>query len=1343
MAKASVKNNDGLIVRIFRRWPTILTLAIIYAFITSFFGSYMLTQTTTTGGDLGSHWVLAQYLRDYLVPTGRLIGWYPHWMGGLPIFQYYFVPPYFLMVLLDPFIGLQIAFKLVSAAWIFFTPIAFYYGAKALGFERPGPEIAASLSLALTWLETVTGGNYSQWGGNVKSAMAGQFPYGISLAFCVLCIGFLWEGYNSRKRIVLNAVIFSMVVLHHLYTTIFIALASTFFVLHAMKNRKFEGLFYLAKVFTLGFMIAGFWIIPSYYKLGWSSPPRDVFYGLPSMDWVFIQEYTVYYFIIIAGFSLTLIRHYLKRNKLENAILMWLSHLGITLLVIYILNKVIFHSDSAAFYYAMTALLIAAQASYYSKESVVLYCVYTFYLGFFMLYLSQLTNLLYARFIPPMFAIYLLLTTKGLLNLSGLLKEHARMVFPVLFTLMLLLWLAGGVDNIILAMQNPKAFSNEGWYQSLYKSVLAPVITDRSWYQPVLEHVMDFKTGNRYQWYVSHGIKDAPGWLKWNYEGLEVKAAWHGIRPLWNYTSNLPLPGRINYEYFDYGKLATARLFEASPAFTNRSVMESLLVESSTTFPFFYYMQKTVSETSWWPGFPIKIPKVIDLKHEKEIFRVYNVQYYIIYSKTIKALIKNETDYHYLTTIGTPESGYFEIYSVNEDSHYAEVPAREPILVVTDYWRPFSFKWFDVTHLDVPVVFRSEVDDYDLEHFRVIVVNKTVNLDKIKNHPGTVVYSHEQFLEAVNLSRQLDYECGISEFIREELLVVNYTCPGKPLYVKIPYYPNWRTNDADRIYFAAPSLMLIFPTSEHVTMRYAYLPVDAFGTIVTFIALFIVAYAVLLSIHTFRVIVHEPIVARLERIKPIHRLMLMPPKIEKFSSELAKNTLSTVYTHKWSIVMAVALLYVGFYAWSYDNTSSSCANTCTAQGYAGYSVPAFGSVVDNYDMGYNNERENNLRDMKCTAVCDPTRKDFVYVSGGGYVEYSMHVKPFEQNILSIRAVDNQNCRQNDIYIDGAYLGQMFGIGEIGQRTNFEFNIPFTNKSIIKVMVYNNLSKTECYGFDVFSTQVKLPDCACLPSKSPTQTQSLILINIAGAFAGFAAIVLIAYRLTVMNKSLKKKFHDRIQGIVKASVIFKLHVKMRKAILKTISSMVKNKKLAIVAVILIVAAYFSVQYALQYTRLQSMCSLECQDKGFDGGYAPPKSVIDELSLGADNAKQYPAHNLTCTAICDEQRRNYVYVSGGTYIEFDMAVEPGYENTLVITGGNYNELCRENTVYVDGKYIGNIYQPSKAMPESSYELKLPPTDKNRIRVRIDHNMSQTSCWGHDIFKIKTQIPKCVCS
>ncbi|MFH1126104.1 MAG: 6-pyruvoyl-tetrahydropterin synthase-related protein, partial [Candidatus Altiarchaeota archaeon] len=303
-----------------KNWSTLATFLIIYFFIlqsfgvkpfekslleipflNSLLGNYMLTKTTTTGGDLGSHWVLAQYLRDYLVPTGRLVGWYPHWMGGLPLFQYYFVPPYFLMVLLSPLLTLEVAFKLVSAAWIFFTPIAFYYAAKGLGFEKPGPEIAAALSLALTWLETVTGGNYAQWGGNVKSAMAGQFPYGISLAFAVMCIGLLWEGYHSKKHIVLNAILFSMVVLHHLYTIIAIGLVSTFFLIHALRTRKFDGAFYLAKVFILGFMIAGFWLIPSYAKLDWSMPPRDVFYGFPSMDWIFIQEYSIFYLMIILG----------------------------------------------------------------------------------------------------------------------------------------------------------------------------------------------------------------------------------------------------------------------------------------------------------------------------------------------------------------------------------------------------------------------------------------------------------------------------------------------------------------------------------------------------------------------------------------------------------------------------------------------------------------------------------------------------------------------------------------------------------------------------------------------------------------------------------------------------------------------------------------------------------------------------------------------------------------------------------------------------------------------------------------------------------------------------------
>jgi len=1233
-------------------------------------------------------------------------------MGGLPIFQYYFVPPYFLMVLLSPLLCLEIAFKIVSAAWIFFTPIAFYYGAKGLGFKKPGPEIAAAFSLALTWLETVTGGNYAQWGGNVKSAMAGQFPYGISLAFAVMCLGMLWNAYNTKKGIILNAIVFSMVILHHLYTAIVVGLAATFFLLHALKNRKFDGVLHLGKIFLLGVMIAGFWIIPSFAKLGWSSPPRDVFYGLPSMDWVFIQEYSVFYIIIILGFSISLIQHFQKKG-LKNVILIYLTDLALTVFLVHMINEFFFKHESYSFYLCVTGLLLTLQVAFLSKESELLYCLYTFAFTFFMLYASQFTNLLYARFIPMLFAIYIILSTRAILNLINWLT--AKYLVSLIITLLLVMWLSFGVNDILDLVSNSKTLSLSEGYPDL------PAIAT------------SFKSGNKNQWYVSHGIRDAPGWLRWNYEGLQVKSAWPGVRDMWNYTANLPLKGRINYEYYDYGKLATARIFEASPAFTNRSVMESLLVESSLTFPFFYYMQKTVSETSWWPGFPIKIPNVIDLKHGKDIYWVYNVQYYLVYSNTIKNLIKNETDYHYLTTVGTASSGFFDIYSVNEDSHYADVPRQEPILVLTDYWRPFSFKWFDVTNLSVPVAFKSEVDEYDLDHFRIIVMNKTINFEK---RPGTVVYTSDQFLEAVNASKEIDYKsCSISESMSEELLLVNNSCVGKPLWIKIPYYPNWRTYDADRIYFVSPSLMLIFPNKEQVTLYYAWLPSDIIGMLTTITALIIITYAILLSNKTFRKEVQERLLSALSKIPLLKKLLNTLPKLEGRLQVFINNTIKVIERNKLRIILLVVLLWVFSSTLNYRTQVSLCSNACTAQGYPGYSIPAFGNVIDNYDMGYSNEKENNLRDLRCTAVCDPSRKEYVYVSGGGYVEFSMRVKPNAENILSIRAIDNQNCRQDDVYMDGQYIGQIYGIGEIGQRTNFELLLPNTSKSLVRIRIYHNTSKTDCYGFDVFSNQIKIPECSCLNALSSEQNTEEISRNIIGALAFIAVLVIV---LSTLYRPLEVK--------IKTSSLYKIQDRFTSLVKDKTSRLSntvrKNKKLVVLAIVALILLYFAVQYASRYLEAQSICTMECQDKGFKKGYAPSKTVIDELKLGADNAGEYPSHNFVCTAVCDETRKNYVYASGGAYIEFDMAVEPDIQNTLVIKSGNFNELCRQNDIYVDGQYVGEIIKPANESGEDKYEIKLPKTGESKIRVKIDHSTAKTQCWGYDIFNVKTTVPRCIC-
>ena len=53
----------------------------------------IVSNTIPTGGDTGAHVFAPAYLRDHLLPSGRLFGWAPGWYAGFPLYVFYPVPP--------------------------------------------------------------------------------------------------------------------------------------------------------------------------------------------------------------------------------------------------------------------------------------------------------------------------------------------------------------------------------------------------------------------------------------------------------------------------------------------------------------------------------------------------------------------------------------------------------------------------------------------------------------------------------------------------------------------------------------------------------------------------------------------------------------------------------------------------------------------------------------------------------------------------------------------------------------------------------------------------------------------------------------------------------------------------------------------------------------------------------------------------------------------------------------------------------------------------------------------------------------------------------------------------
>jgi uncharacterized membrane protein len=56
---------------------------------------------------------------------------------------------------------------------------------------------------------------------------------------------------------------------------------------------------------------------------------------------------------------------------------------------------------------------------------------------------------------------------------------------------------------------------------------------------------------------------------------------------------------------------------------------------------------------------------------------------------------------------------------------------------------------------------------------------------------------------------------------------------GSPVLVKVSYFPNWKVSGAKGPWRVTPNLMVVIPTSRHVSMHYGYTPVDLGGWLLT------------------------------------------------------------------------------------------------------------------------------------------------------------------------------------------------------------------------------------------------------------------------------------------------------------------------------------------------------------------------------------------------------------------------------------------------------------------------------------------------------------------------------
>ncbi len=220
----------------------------------------LLSSSTPSGGDMGAHVWGPAYLRDHLLPQGRVAGWTPDWYAGFPYLTFYFPLPSLLIVLADVVLPYGVAFKLVSVSGLVSLPVAAWAFGRLSGLRDPGPACLAVATVPFLFERSFT-----IYGGNIASTLAGEFSFSVSLSLALVFLGVMARGLRPERRLqgrhkALAASLFALTLLSHILPTLF-AVAGVL-VLTALRPsiRRFG---HIVTVGFVGALLTAFWVLPA------------------------------------------------------------------------------------------------------------------------------------------------------------------------------------------------------------------------------------------------------------------------------------------------------------------------------------------------------------------------------------------------------------------------------------------------------------------------------------------------------------------------------------------------------------------------------------------------------------------------------------------------------------------------------------------------------------------------------------------------------------------------------------------------------------------------------------------------------------------------------------------------------------------------------------------------------------------------------------------------------------------------------------------------------------------------------------------------------------------------
>jgi hypothetical protein len=209
---------------------------------------------TATGGDMGAHVWTADFVSRKLVGQGRITGWSDDWFAGFPVLGFYFPFPFWIMTILNFVLPYNIAFKLVTVSGLIGMPLTGFGLGHFAGLRKPLPVFCG-----LATVPFLMDQQYAIYGGNIKSTMAGEFSFALSLCLGLLFLGLLSNVMRTGNRRATAAAVLAMTGLSHLLPTIWVGVAGTFLILTHLDGKRTNIRNAYAVFLTCGAVTAGAW----------------------------------------------------------------------------------------------------------------------------------------------------------------------------------------------------------------------------------------------------------------------------------------------------------------------------------------------------------------------------------------------------------------------------------------------------------------------------------------------------------------------------------------------------------------------------------------------------------------------------------------------------------------------------------------------------------------------------------------------------------------------------------------------------------------------------------------------------------------------------------------------------------------------------------------------------------------------------------------------------------------------------------------------------------------------------------------------------------------------------